>query len=577
MVSSLLKSTTDSKSFLWTFPECPVRIYVNLQFIDRLRKVLDAAPADQEIGGLLIGKELPQYGDIEVSDYLPLPPGSESTRNFVVCSDALSQAIKSATVTQGQVVGFYRTHLEPRIQLRREDLECARAKFGDPMNVFLAIRPHDGRPSAAFFYWQDGAVNGGLTFPFSRAELSTSSWTTLVGGTRQPSRLQVLFADARDRVVAIGAGIRTGLIVVIAILIALAVAWRVYQPTSATTTPPAVTISHAPAPGTPQLLGLRVEKALMGVIIAWNPESSEITSARDANLLIWDGSNQPVFIRLTPAQLHAGRAFYTSVNDRVEVRMDVIGSAGQARTESIVAAGRAPDIVSPGTNLGTSALVPPITPIKPVSPPPAINSSADNSPKPPAEKPRAPTRIFTPVKPVAKANAASAEMPKPPEIESANAGLTALTQTFHSFNDPQAAAPPKVPPPPVPVREVPIPQRQTVLDAPTRQTAPVVPPARAPASSFQAAVAVREIRPQIPPQLKQMVQVENVVEIQVHINAAGKVTAAKIGSVKGPSAGFLSKLALNAALGWQFRPATENGQPVPSDKVLAFQFQPSSR
>lgn len=97
------------------------------------------------------------------------------------------------------------------------------------------------------------------------------------------------------------------------------------------------------------------------------------------------------------------------------------------------------------------------------------------------------------------------------------------------------------------------------------------------ASSIQVAVPIREIRPQIPPQLKNMVLTDNVVEVLVHISDAGRVTAAKLGTVKGPSAGFLSKLAVNAAMGWQFKPATLSGKPVESDKVIEFRFRPSAR
>jgi len=55
------------------------------------------------------------------------------------------------------------------------------------------------------------------------------------------------------------------------------------------------------------------------------------------------------------------------------------------------------------------------------------------------------------------------------------------------------------------------------------------------------------------------------------------VRAAKLAAVKGPVADLLSKSAVNAALGWQFRPATQNGEAVPSEKVLEFLFRSSSR
>jgi hypothetical protein len=616
MVSPLLKRATDSKSFLWTFPECPVRIHVSLEFIENLRKVLNSAAADQEVGGLLIGKDLPRDGEIEVSDYFQLPPGSESTRNFVVCSDSLAQSIRSASSLQGKVVGFYRTHLDQRIQLRSADLECARSKFNDPMNVFLVIRPHEGRPSAAFFFWQDGAVNGGLTFPFSRTELSSSSWATLVGGSPRPSRLNILLGRAREWALEMSPRMRTALIAVVTTLLALGVAWRIYQPTSATSGPLAAYLSGSTSRSTSrpasqslsqsqsQALGLRVEKALMGVVIAWNPETPEIVAAKDADLLIWDGPNPPVFIRLTSAQLRAGRAFFTSVSDRVEVRMDIIGAAGNARTESIVAAGRAPDILS---------AEPPAVETSPAIPtknsaPLARRTTADSLPPPAVEKPNTPARVFTPLARVAQPSGGLTELPKPPELESPATAALPLTQTFHSFNDPQTALPPRPPPPAAPatVREAPkqqpvpdapaavreAPRQQpapdapvTVREAPRQQPVPEIPPPRsaptvavAPAaSSFQAAVPIREIPPQIPVQLKQLVQGENVVQVLVHISTTGSVTEAKLGDVKGPSAGFLSKIALNAARGWQFRPATQNGTAVPSDKILEFLFRPSAR
>jgi hypothetical protein len=211
MISLLSQSAPGSKSFLWTFPECPVRIHVNLQFIEQLRQnVMDVAPPDREVGGLLIGKELSQYGDIEVCDYLQLPPGSAATNKFVVCSASLSQAIRTASPIQGHVIGFYRTHLEHRIQLRPEDQACIRSQFQDPWDVFLLIRPHNGRASAGFFFWQDGSVVGGLTFPFSTTELKSRFGSSLVGGYRKDNRLPGVPTGVRRRALAMSSGILIG-------------------------------------------------------------------------------------------------------------------------------------------------------------------------------------------------------------------------------------------------------------------------------------------------------------------------------------------------------------------------------
>jgi hypothetical protein len=528
MFSPSSKHTSGSKSFLWTLPECPIRIHINFQFIERLRtELLEVTPADREVGGLLIGNELSPNGDIEISDYFRLPPSSEVTKNFVVCSDSLTRAIQSWSASHRRVIGFYRTHLEQRIDLRAEDLECIRSKFNDPTNVFLVIRPHDGRASAGLFFWHDGSIVGGLAFPFAATELRRPSWATLVGGSPKESRLNSLLVAARDRAQRVSTRTRIGLFVLLAIFIALAGALRIY---------------HAPPPDISHSLGLRVDRGLLGVFIAWDPATPDFVTARDANLLIWDGSSRPAFVRLTPAQLRAGRTFFTSVSNRVEVRMDVIGMAGSARTESIVSVSRTPDFGSskfPAT--GTIGLAP----RQEASPPPAANTSEDSSTKQPRKEARDRATVSTPAT-SGKERERLAELQTPREAP----------------NGPGAVRNPEM--------------QQPAPDPQPEQPASLV--AEEPAlRSFSVAVPIRARRPEIPSQFTSLIQSDNVVEVQVRIDASGKVTAAKPANLKGPVADLLSKSAVKAALGWQFRPATQNGAAVPSEKLLEFLFRSSSR
>src|SRR5579859_5039947 len=117
MFSPLSRSTAGSNSFLWTFPECPVRIQVHYHFIDRLQKeVLDQASPDREVGGLLIGSVLSPAGDVEICDHFSLPQSSESTKNFSICSDSLTQAVQNKRALDRRVIGFYRTHLDQGIE-----------------------------------------------------------------------------------------------------------------------------------------------------------------------------------------------------------------------------------------------------------------------------------------------------------------------------------------------------------------------------------------------------------------------------------------------------------------------------
>jgi hypothetical protein len=507
MFSPLSKSTPDSKSFFWTFPECPVRIQVHYHFIDRLQKeVLDAAPADREVGGLLIGSELSPGGEVQICDHFSLRPQPESTKNFIICSDSLTQAVQSKRATDRRVIGFYRTHLDLRMELRAEDQECIRSKFNNPSNVFLVLRPRDGRASGRFFFWQDGALAGGLTFPFSSTELKTPIWTTVAGKTPKESRLEIPLRHARAVALGAGTGIRArlasprlrmGALAVVAILIALLGGLRLY---------------HSRADTSPTL-GLRAERTLLGVEVKWNPATLEMVTAKDADLVVWDGSSPPTFVRLAPAQLLAGRTFVASANDRVEVRLDIIGTAGRARTESIVSVAHAPDLGPPP------------------APPQVTNEEANEAKLPP---------------PVSKADGRLAARSKRSETQPARGDKTAvLTQRFHEFTPP--------------VKPAPVVAAETLPEA------------------FQAAVPIRETRPEIPSDLRTLIQSDNVVDVQVRISASGKVTFAKLGALKGPLADSLAKSAVSAALGWQFRPATQNGEAVPSDKILEFLFRPSTR
>ena len=479
----------------------------------------------------MIGSELSPGGDVEICDHFSLPPQPESTKNFIVCSDALTQAIQSKRAPDRRVIGFYRTHLDLRIELRAEDQECIRSKFNNPSHVFLLLRPRDVRASGKFFFWQDGAVVGGLTFPFSSTELKTPTWTTVVGGTPKESRLDILSRHARALALRAGTGIRAGLasthlrigaLAVVAILIALFGGLRLY---------------HSRADTSPTL-GLRLERALLGIEVKWNPATLEMATAKDADLIVWDGSNPPTFVRLTPAQLLAGRTFVASANDRVEVRLDIIGTAGRARTESIVSVVHAADLGPPST--------PAAEPAKQAKEEAKANPPATPVPSP---APVTPPALVTPATlptPVPKANNRLAELSKRAEAPSPKGDATAaLTQRLHEFT------------PPV-------------------QSAPVVAEEALP-GAFQAAVPIRETRPEIPSDLKPLIQSDNVVDVQVRISASGKVTAAKLGALKGPVADALGKTAVNAALSWQFRPATQNGEAVPSDKILEFLFRPSTR
>jgi outer membrane biosynthesis protein TonB len=80
----------------------------------------------------------------------------------------------------------------------------------------------------------------------------------------------------------------------------------------------------------------------------------------------------------------------------------------------------------------------------------------------------------------------------------------------------------------------------------------------------------------VPFDLKPKIQSEVRVDVVVAIDEDGKVTAARVASMKGESASLLVTEALRAARQSRFRPAREGEKTVQSQMVLTFLFKPES-
>ncbi|HWQ35053.1 MAG TPA: protein kinase [Blastocatellia bacterium] len=82
-------------------------------------------------------------------------------------------------------------------------------------------------------------------------------------------------------------------------------------------------------------------------------------------------------------------------------------------------------------------------------------------------------------------------------------------------------------------------------------------------------VAIRRVRPRIPTNLMTTVQGSRIV-VEVKIDETGRVSAAR--ATQGPM--FLRGAAEQAALDWQFSPATLDGVPVRETKIIIFELRP---
>jgi TonB family protein len=81
---------------------------------------------------------------------------------------------------------------------------------------------------------------------------------------------------------------------------------------------------------------------------------------------------------------------------------------------------------------------------------------------------------------------------------------------------------------------------------------------------------VREVLPDVPKSASNTIQGTVRVSVKVRVNPSGQVASAEIDSA-GPSK-YFARLALQAARDWEFTPAEVDGQPVPSEWTLRFEF-----
>jgi len=142
-----------------------------------------------------------------------------------------------------------------------------------------------------------------------------------------------------------------------------------------------------------------------------------------------------------------------------------------------------------------------------------------------------------------------------------------------------AQTPPTAPVTPV-VAEVAPPSGGATSSAPTPEPEPEAAPT--PAASLPAATehstggrpsgeVVDRFVPEVPPQILRTIRGKVKVGVQVTIDPSGAVADAKLDS---PSGGkYFSRLALDAARRWKFKPASDAGHDVASTRLVRFEFR----
>lgn len=247
-------------------------------------------------------------------------------------------------------------------------------------------------------------------------------------------------------------------------------------------------------------------------------------------------------------------------------------SAGSQRREIPAAVAPASSSAprSAAAPIPTASKPVPDTPARPEARPgPAI--AAAPAPQPVAKEPTAPAvrestiaasasaaRPYQP--PVIKAPAVAIDLPVAPAA--ANPGETMPLPAVSAAQLPAPSRPVSLPPPP-PAKPV--------------DAAPATPQAAAEAHTFVGPRVIHEVAPSVPRGVGPRMTGDVQVDVEVIVDATGRVTGARVVSQKGAAASLLTIEALKAAQAFRFRPAQENGRDVSSVTVLTFHFERSGK
>jgi protein TonB len=291
--------------------------------------------------------------------------------------------------------------------------------------------------------------------------------------------------------------------------------------------------SVAPAP-TARPLQVDVEMPGAGLIrVVWKTDSAPLAQAREARLVVTEGSQQPRTVALTLDQLRSGHLDLQSSADRFDFRLEVVNRSGAVATESVRArlpkAAGAPEETAPPQTASQQPVSPKDKPAPKeqakVEPPPV-----EKAPDPPPSRPA--PRAFTP----------PPEQTQRPTEEVRTVVLDAPTNVpAANVVKPVTGLPDRMPSVPAP---------QVKEPAGLRNPAPV-------GGNLQEPKLTKKIAPSYPA-LARSLRIEGAVRFTATIRKDG--TVANIQLVSGHK--MLVQPATDAVKQWVYRPAVLNGKPV---------------
>ncbi|MEO8371877.1 MAG: TonB family protein [Candidatus Solibacter sp.] len=531
--------------YTWGFAGAPIQVHLKLELVNRLRKQIQ----DTELGGgarpacgLLTGETVTP-GVTAILDCKPLET-----------LDALAEGFAGARASG--VVGFYRTIAVGLDSMPDDDKALAERFFNHPNCVFLLIETAESSiGDARFCFWGERQIFDFpiMTFPLDAAELAvreaqrrasraaaaarSSSSDLDAPGFPQAEELPVRVqeskapqpvAKARRTSVRWWLIPALGIVALAAVLAAVLLnSKRGFNLPAASQAAPAVEVS---AP-----LGLSVERRGADLRVSWNGNAERVSKA-DFGMLLIRGAGVSRDVPLTAEELHAGSVLYASAVDQLRFQLTVVAGAQVTREFlTIVMPQETANPVNranvPGSPGGTPA--------------------TGNAVRPAVQTRAAATRELRQFNDKRDASTiAHPGLDEPPAVN----GAAPVSGSTPSLLNPVAVAPVSGPAP-------------EISAAVTRQPSISDNGARPP-------VATNQVVPPVPALLRGMIWKPTAVDVNVAVDASGKVVKAEAVAKPGLHQ-LLREAAVQAALRWKFQPAQFDGHAVPANIVLQFNFAPN--
>ncbi len=363
----------------WDATGSPVSIHMNPGVVDGIaHDVIESfgtpSRPGPEIGGLLLGRVVAgPRPEVWVDRYQRISCAHHLGSGFILDNGEIAalEAAAANVLAAGElaVVGLYRSHTRPGLQLEEADFDLIRRYFNDPSDLVLLIKPENAnRIIGQFHAWDNGtgAHPVGGEFPFrghilkgepdignlETDELETGklevpaippvSESPREQPREQPRRLVPDFVpsqvepppslyglgqnpgtEASERpdelTVERGSRLKKWLPLLAAIVLVGGVLWFVLQPGNhGSPGPPPAQTAEAVRP-----LGLYVDPAGQNWRVLWNPNATALHDARSVQLFVREGDEQKRF-DLSARDLASGSYQYSPVANDVTFRLEVV-------------------------------------------------------------------------------------------------------------------------------------------------------------------------------------------------------------------------------------------------------------